>query len=412
MIDDKFAANVQKAVQSNFSDQTDLLNKLVSTKSDNPDSVNGSSAKDPIEAQMAVVLTEHIKKMKLKPELVGSVKNRKNVVCRVGPGRARKSLILHACMDTNSLDGRYKGDPLAPFIRGERMYGWGIWNMKASISAYLYAVQALFDMGYTPAGRLLLTFVVDGIAGLGSRMGTKHLLQRGYKAKAAILGSPGPTIGTGHRGGYRFKLTTMGESVHTGSMVWQSREKGKNAIEAMASAIEVLKNTEIPFKHAKAFPGKKPVFTFPTMISGGSSVNRVPDMCEAYGDVRLMPGNSHKQVRMRIEEKLDSVEGLKYDLEDVLYIPAAEVDVKDEVVLSMVEAYSEVTGESPSLEGIGPWNNGWVFTKRDIPAIVQVPLLGGVSRWGLEWVSMPSLKRLTQMITLSIVSYLGIKDIN
>ena len=263
-----------------------------------------------------------------------------------------------------------------------------------------------------PAGRLLLAFVVDGITGLGSKIGTKKLLRQGYGAKAAILGSPGPVVGIGHRGGYRFKLTTKGEAVHTGSTAWQEKEKGKNAIESMVDAIEGLRNTEIPFKHAKAFPGKKPVFTFPTMINGGVSINRVPDKCEAYGDVRLMPGNSHKQVRMRIEERLEAVDGLDFELEDVLYVPASEVDVKEEIVESVVGAFAAASDEEPGVEGIGPWNNGWVFAQKDIPAVIQVPLVGGISRWGLEWVSTASLKKLTVATALSTAAYLGLKERN
>jgi acetylornithine deacetylase/succinyl-diaminopimelate desuccinylase-like protein len=112
---------------------------------------------------------------------------------------------------------------------------------------------------------------------------------------------------------------------------------------------------------------------------------------------------------MRIEEKLDELEAIDYEVEDVLYVPAVEVDGKEEVVESMVEAYEQGIGEKPRVEGIGPWNNGWVFIQKDIPAIIQVPLRGGISRWGVEWVSMPSLKKLTVAVALTIVNYLGMK---
>jgi len=59
-------------------------------------------------------------------------------------------------------------------------------------------------------------------------------------------------------------------------------------------------------------------------IRGGAAATMVPERCVAYGDVRLMPGNSDKQVKMLIREKLLTMTDLKYEIEDI----AKKVSIK------------------------------------------------------------------------------------
>jgi acetylornithine deacetylase/succinyl-diaminopimelate desuccinylase-like protein len=279
--------------------------------------------------------------------------------------------------------------------------------MKASLSAYVFALKAIKESGINLDGRLILEFVVDEEPGAFSDLGTKYLLSRGIKAKAAIIAEPGPQIGIGHRGGYRFKLTTFGEAIHTGVSAWQKGEKGRSAILDMMKVINALKGIDIPHKPSRIFSGKKPMMTFPTMIKGGTSINSVPDECVAYGDVRLMPGNSNKQVRILIEEKLSSIEGLKYTIDDLLYVPSVEIDEKEEIVEVLDDQYKTITKTPPTIEGVGPWNDAWMLVNNDIPTITQVPLKGGGAHGKDEWVDLKSLQQLTEILARTAVSYLG-----
>ena len=401
---------VSKVVEAHFRDQTAFLKKLVAIKSANPFTPEFSDPRVPVELEAAKLIRETLKSFKVRTRLVGSSKERPNVVGWLGRSRARKSLILNGHMDTVVPPDSYRGDPYDPFIRGERMYGLGVLDMKAVLSAYVFLPRILSDLKVNLLGKLILQFVVDEEPGACSKLGTKYLLRQGIRAKAAIVGEPGNQIGIGHRGGYRFKLTTKGEAVHTGVSAWQEKVKGRSAIEDMMRVIKALRHCDLPFKTAKAFPRKKPVFTFPTLINGGTAINIVPDTCIAYGDVRLMPGNSDKQVRLCIEERLKKEKDLKYSLEDLLFVPAVEIDEKEEVVVSLAEAFRAVGKKKPVIEGIGPWNDGWMFIKKDIPAIVQVPLEGGGAHGSLEWVSLKGLRQLTTALTLAVLTYLGTRE--
>lgn len=392
---------------ANTEAQKRFLARLVRTRSVNEFTPGASDKRAPVEKKVAELIYDKLASMKFSPRRIGVNSERPNVVCYWGPTRYRKSLILNGHMDTNPPVEGYKLDPFSGVIRGKRLYGLGALDMKASLSAYVFALKALKDVGVSLDGRLILEFVVDEEPGACSDIGTKYLLSRGIRAKAAIVAEPGGQIGIGHRGGYRFKLTTYGEAIHTGVSAWQKGKKGRNAILDMMKVIDALQGLDIPYKSSKIFSDKKPMFTFPTLIDGGKAINAVPDTCVAYGDVRLMPGNSNRQVRMLIQEKLAKVDDIKYLVEDLLFAPAIEMDIKEEVAQVLANEYLEVTKRKPEVAGIGPWNDAWMLAKEDIPVITQVPLQGGGSHGKDEWVNLKSLQKLTEVLARTAVNYLG-----
>lgn len=71
------------------------------------------------------------------------------------------------------------------------------------------------------------------------------------------------------------------------------------------------------------FPQRKNVLTFPTLIQGGNSINVVSESCEAYGNMRLMPGISAYDVRHTIECCLGPL-GLAYEFQEIAFVPAME----------------------------------------------------------------------------------------
>jgi acetylornithine deacetylase/succinyl-diaminopimelate desuccinylase-like protein len=268
-------------------------------------------------------------------------------------------------------------------------------------------VLALKTLGVAITGRVILAFVVDEEAGASSKFGTQWLLEECVAPKACLIGEPGMDyIRIGHRGMYRFKLIVYGESVHTGIGAWERGEKGHNAVVDMAKAIEALQGLEIPFKASRTFPNRRPVFTFPTKMEGGASLNAVPSKSEAYGDVRLLPGNSDTQVKLLIVERLYKL-GIKYDLQDLLFVPAVEVDPKEEVVAVLAQAAKDVMGKEPETRGAGPGNDAHWYIKKDIPTVCGFGPDGGGGHGEPEWVDLESLKTVTQVYAKYILDMVG-----
>jgi acetylornithine deacetylase/succinyl-diaminopimelate desuccinylase-like protein len=123
-----------------------------------------------------------------------------------------------------------------------------------------------------------------------------------------------------------------------------------------------------------------------------------------------MPGNTDRQVKLLISEKLDKLKLGKYELEDVLFVPSMEIEKHEPVVQALFKSTIEVTGKRPKIEGCGLWNDAWMLTERGIPCVAGFGPDGGVDidpNGVGEWVSLESLKEITKIYARTIVGYLG-----
>ncbi len=198
---------------------------------------------------------------------------------------------------------------------------------------------------------------------------TRHLLEKKYIGDAAIIGEPGiHKITIGNRGGYRFKLEVLGDAVHTGSRKWEQKKEGTNAILEMTKAIKALQNLKFPTKKHSAFPKRKNVFTFPTLIKGGNAINIVPDSCIAFGDVRILPGVSKEYLEREIKEELNKSK-IKYKLTPFVYVPPVFIKPTEPIVQILQRNSQQILKKKPVAEGSGPWSDMWMFIEKGIPAV-------------------------------------------
>lgn len=408
---EKLFARLDSLIQQHWDEQVAFLQQLVRARSANPYLPVTSDPHEPIEQEVAHLIYHKLSDIGLAPELQGETDARPNVLATMNGARDHRTLILNGHMDTVMPTPQWTRDPYGAQIEGGRLYGLGALDMKASLSMFVFVVQALVQAGVELDGHLRLTFVVDEEPGASSRFGTSYLLNNGLAGTAAIIAEPMNTnVTIGHRGGYRFRLVVKGEAAHTGLEAWERREIGKNAITAMSDAIQALQDIDIPHVQTPAFPGRKPVFTFPTTIEGGHSINTVPDLCVAYGDVRLLPGANAETVEMLIRERLDTLPGLDYALERIIFVPAVEIPPDSEIVRPLVEHTTVLTGHEPTTQGCGPWNDGWMFISRGIPAICGFGPNGAGAHAPDEYVDLQSLQDTTRILARVVIDYLGVKS--
>jgi acetylornithine deacetylase len=398
---------IARAVKASFEEEIAFLSTLVKSKSPNPHTPQDSPLHESIEGEVPTLIFEKLKNIGLTPRYVGASKERPNVVAEFGEKRGRMSLMLNGHMDTIPPEGRDSISPYSGAVRNGRLYGLGSIDMKASLAAYVYAVKAIMAAKVKLKGKLTLAFVVDEETGACSPYGTQYLLDQGCVPKACFIGEHGSNyVRTAQRGGYRFKIVTHGEAVHTGVSAWERGEVGHNAVVDMAKIIEALQGLEIPYKQSKMFEGRKPMFTFPTKIVGGAAMNVVPASCEAYGDVRLLPGNSDSQVKILMIERLQKL-NIPYEIQDLIYVPAVEMDPRDPLVLSLQKSAKSVLGYIPEAKVSGPATDGWMMVKRDIPTVMGFGPDGGGEHGRGEWVDLVSLQKITEVYARFIVDYLG-----
>lgn len=401
------STSIARAVKTSFDEEVAFLSKLVKTKSANPYSPSDTPLHEAVEGEVPTLIFEKLREIGLSPRYLGVSRERPNVVAEWGDKRGRLSLMLNGHMDTLPPESKDVVSPYSGAVRNGKLFGLGALDMKGTLAAYVFAVKALMTAKVKLSGKLLLGFVVDEEAGACSNLGTKYLLEQGCVPKACLIGEHGSQyVRVGQRGSYRFKIITKGEAVHTGVSAWERGEKGHNAIVDMAKIIETLQGLEVPFKQSKLFEGRRPVLTFPTRIVGGRAINVVPEQCEAYGDVRLLPGNSDAQVKLLLVEKLVKL-GVPYELIDLGYAPAVEIDPREPLVLSLQRTAKQVLGYTPETKVSGPGTDGWMMVKRDIPTIVGFGPDGGGEHGRGEWVDLESLRKVTEVYARFIYDYLG-----
>lgn len=400
-------ATIARAVKASFDEEVAFASALVKAPSPNPYTPQDSPLHVAVEGEVPNLIHDKLKEIGLAPKYVGMSRERMNVVAEWGEKRGRNVLMLNGHMDTAPVDVRQNGGTFSGIVRDGRLFGHGVLDMKSTLAAYVYAVKALKTCNVKLAGKLLLAFVVDEESGACSRMGSQHLLENGFVPKACVIGEHGSEyVRVGQRGIYRFAIKVKGKAVHTGMSAWERRVDGHNAIVDMGLVISALQDLKIPFKTSKMFEARTPVFTFPTKIAGGVGLNIVPDECVAYGDVRLLPGNSDSQIKLLIVERLAPL-GIQYEISDLSYAPAVEVDPHEEVVKSLQRAAKLVRGTVPSTRVSGPATEAWMFVKRDIPTIMGYGPDGGGVHERREWVDLESLREVTEVYANFIADYLG-----
>jgi succinyl-diaminopimelate desuccinylase len=402
-------AAISAVIRAQLGQQVEFLRRLVRARSANPFTPETSAPDTPVEEEVAAVTHQELHRLGFTSELIGVSSQRPNVVCRLpGSGKTAKTLILSTHMDTVEPSG-YTRDPWGADIEVGLLYGVGAADAKAQIAAFIYAAYALRKADIALGGNITLAFVVDEEPGACSPYGTHYLLEQGHLyGDAAIIGEPGQSkISIGHRGLYRFRLQTQGRAVHTGMKSWESRTEGRNAILDMARVALALSAYPFPQTASKAFPGRKSVLTFPTLIRGGSGINVVPSQCEAYGDVRLLPGLSADSVKELVREQLQKLSIEVYQLDDLLVVPAAETDPQAAIVQTLATAVETITGARPRVEGSGPACDGWMFMTRGIPTVCGYGVACGGVHGADEWVDLESLRKVTEVYAHTILDYCG-----
>jgi acetylornithine deacetylase len=190
--------------------------------------------------------------------------------------------------------------PFEPVIRDGWMYGRGAGDMKAGVSAAVFALDALKSAGLRPAATIYLQSVVEEEStGNGALM--THL--RGYRAEAALIPEPGrEALTRANVGVLWFEIEVRGYPVHVAYM-----GSGVNAIDALFRVIGSLRELEKRWNDAA---GDDPLFrdcdhplNFNVgRIEGGDWASSVPAWCKAECRIAILPGTSAEAAAREIEE--------------------------------------------------------------------------------------------------------------
>mgnify|MGYP000247651416 CR=1 FL=1 len=238
---------------------------------------------------------------------------RANVLARWEGTPGAPVLLYDAHQDTVPADGMVI-PPFEPTISRGRLFGRGACDVKGGLAAMLAAFARLAQTRPTPCATVVLSCTCDEEA---TSLGIQHLTgawsaaENCYRLLSrrpdyAVIAEPTQLdVVVAHRGAVRWKLHTRGRACHS-----SRPQDGVNAIYRMGRVLRELE------AYAAALPASRPEHPLcgPAtlsvgLISGGSSVNVVPDACTIEIDRRVIPGERREDaipaVAEWLQERLD-----------------------------------------------------------------------------------------------------------
>jgi len=212
--------------------------------------------------------------------------------------RAGPSLALVSHLDVVPPGPGWSREPFAPVIEGDRLYGRGSSDAKASVAAMLYAARDLADSNGLEAGRLVLLF------GLGEE--TKHTSMPFVREKvgeidAAVIGEPtGLDFAVAQRGLMMVDLVAQGDQRHA---AYASGNGGfRNATLELARDLLRLESVF----QSRTHPVLGQAIATPTMLESGVGRNVTPPVARAVLDIRSTPDWSHDELAEELRRALRS----------------------------------------------------------------------------------------------------------
>ncbi|MBI4573472.1 MAG: M20 family metallopeptidase [candidate division NC10 bacterium] len=341
----------------------DVLSDLVRIPSVNPHMGSGTG-----EGAIARYLTDRLRGLGLTPSVTEVQAGRPNVLATVTGKPGEQHILFEAHTDTVP-PSHGQADPFTPRLEGDRLYGRGSCDTKASIAAMFMALRSVLPLRERGA-TISVAFTMGEELG---HEGAGHLAASGFRPDAAVVGEPTSLdVVSTHKGIARWRMAATGRSAHS-----SNPEQGCNAIVKMATVIRALEERLIP----RLRQGTHPLLGPPTLsvgrIEGGLQVNVVPDRCSIEVDRRLLPGESWAIVQGELETALAPLRAEDPDLQVVIEEPyqlfgSMQTPADAPIVRLAREAVRRIDGEHP-VRGVAFCTDAAELSRAGIPCVVLGP---------------------------------------
>jgi acetylornithine deacetylase len=226
------------------------------------------------------------------------VRDDTSVRVEVRGGSAGPTLALVSHLDVVPPGAGWTRDPFTPTVKGDRLYGRGSGDAKASVAAMLTAARDVAGPGGLPRGRLLVI--------LGYSEETRHTtmdraVERACPIDAAIVGEPtNLDFATAQRGLMMVDLVARGDQRHAG----YAAADGAFVNAALVLARDLLRLDGLFDERTHPVLGR--TTATPTMLDAGVSRNVTPPVATAILDVRSTPDWTHEEIAALLRAELDS----------------------------------------------------------------------------------------------------------
>lgn len=354
-----------------------LTADLVAIDSTNPDLVPGGAGEAPIARFVAAWLERaglDVTTYHLGP-------HRANVVGVARGSGGGRSLMLNAHMDVVGAGGMEA--PWEPRVIGNRLFGRGAFDMKASLAAIMLAGREAVSLDLR--GDLIVTAVADEeFASIGVQDIVRH-----WTADAAIVTEPtGLELCVAHKGFVWLEVETRGVASH-GSLP----QTGVDAIANMGPVLTGIAALDRDLRAGQGHPLLGTGSVHASLIEGGQELSSYPSRCLLSVERRTIPGETTEVVEAEfaaiLEQAAASDSGVMASQRTLLARDPFSVGLDEPIVNLAREHLAHSLGQDPRITGEPGWMDSAFLAAAGIPTVIFGPD-GDGAHADEEWVDLPS----------------------
>jgi len=375
------------------------------------------------ETEVAKLLERYMRGNGLETKLLEVEAGRFQIIGRIRGTGGGYSLMFNGHMDTDPIRLGVK-DPFTPRIEGRRLYGHGIYNMKAGVAAMVEAAVAIKKSGVKLKGDLVVTPVVGELQG---GVGTVVNIKRGIMADFGLVPEPyGEFCCLIHAGVEETAITIRGRGEHVSRMEYTINLPAK-----MAKVIQALNKMKLTGTMDPRLPGLPRMVIGSVICAHGDDYGLrgacfMPDICTILVNARYLPGKMpHEDITKLLEELRAEDPEIQYEIQippddpelpgmpwqnQRVNMPPQELSPDELIVKVYAESYKYATGRQPLIGAIpvdhprhpGSYagNDDAHLTKAGIPSFVCGPE-GGFSDEGQQYADIDSMMRIAKTFALT-----------
>jgi glutamate carboxypeptidase len=248
---------------------------------------------------------------------------------------------------------------------GGRLYGPGVYDMKASLVMVHEAVGALRELGLSPPRPLVVVFTSDEEIG---SPGSRPLIEETARTCDYVLVPEPPladgSLKTARKGVGRFRLRVEGKAAHAGV----APELGASAIVELAHQILKIQSLNDPQSGTTLNVG---------VIHGGTTANVVPAEAEAHVDARATTLAAAARVETAMRELRPEIPGTRLFVDGGFTRPPMERSPAIAALFAQAREIARGMGLDLSEGATGGGSDGNFTAALGIPTLDGLGIRGG-----------------------------------
>lgn len=367
-------------------------------------SVNTGSMPTGNETAVAEYARDWLAEDGIESEILGRDPDRGNLIARMEgrSGKAGLMFMSHTDVVPVEDESKWRFPPFSATIAEGRVFGRGASDCKGLLTAQMMAMRLLKRNGIELNDSLILASGADeehgGRYGFGwlaenhpEKLAAPFAVNEGGGAPIQTAGALTYVLGVGEKGRLQIEIDVKGVSSHA-SVPWQ----GTNAMYRLSRALSNIEQFEPEldtstglFDHLSTFaiehrPSPSNIeeiiaeveptnprfasllkalsrMTFtPTMIRGGIKSNSVPESIRLTCDVRTLPHQDEKYVREQVEQVLEGIPGIDFEID---YMAQPNSSPFDTALSRSIQSVTAQALERDDIQWVPAISNGFTDSR-------------------------------------------------